>query len=91
MGCYKNKKADGPGGEHAGNNHDKVHFNPISSPLSIFISTYTFSFLPLIGCNSTAVVIILCIAYGMTGIAAVSLVPALGIDLLKFCQGQFLS
>ena len=26
MGCYKNKKADGPGGEHAGNNHDKVHF-----------------------------------------------------------------
>jgi len=66
-------------------------FNPFSNPLSIFISTYTFSFLPLIGCNSTAVVVILCIAYGMTGIAAVSLVPALGIDFSKYSQGQSLS
>lgn len=58
--------------------------NPFSNPLSIFISINSFSFLPLIGCNATAVVIILCIAYGMTGIAAVSLVPALGIDFSKF-------
>ena len=80
MGCYKNKKADGTGGEHAGNNHDKVHLKSFLKSFEYIHFTFIFSFLPLIGCNSTMVVIILCIAYGMTGIAAVSLVPALGTD-----------